>query len=77
MGIEIDAEFLRKFYGITETGVPENADVNELKKQLDVIINLIDELDKNSRVSKKLLLQPLQEDLDAEEERPEPLGIFP
>lgn len=70
MGIEIDAEFLRKFYGITETGVPENADVNELRKQLDIIINLIDELDKNSRVSKKLLLQPLQEDLDAEEEKP-------
>ena len=60
MGIEIDSEFLRKFYSITEESPPESPSLAELKQQLDTISHLVNELDKNSRVSKQTLLKPIK-----------------
>lgn len=58
MSIELDAEFLNLFYGITETTVPENPSLDDLKKQMEAIVNLVNQLDKNSRKSVKAILNP-------------------
>ncbi len=58
MNIDLDSEFLNIFYGITDTDVPQNITIDELKKQLDSIVNLVNQLDKNSRKSVQSILNP-------------------
>ncbi len=58
MNVDLDAEFLNIFYGITDTDVPQNVDLDVLKKQLDAIVNLVNQLDKNSRKSVQSILNP-------------------
>ena len=58
MAIELDAEFLNIFYGITETPAPENPSLDDLKKQMSSIVDLVNQLDKNSRKSVKAILNP-------------------
>lgn len=58
MAIELDAEFLNMFFGLTDDNVPENVDLNALKKQMSAIIDLVNQLDKNSRKSIKAILNP-------------------
>ena len=58
MNVDLDSEFLNIFYGITDTDVPHNVDLDVLKKQLDAIVNLVNQLDKNSRKSVQSILNP-------------------
>ncbi len=58
MNIDLDSEFLNIFYGITDTDVPPNPTLETLKEQLDAIVNLVNQLDKNSRKSVKSILNP-------------------
>ena len=58
MAIELDAEFLNIFYGITEAPAPENPSLDDLKKQMSSIVDLVNQLDKNSRKSVKAILNP-------------------
>ncbi len=64
MGVELDSEFLNLFYGLTKTTVPENVDLPAVKKQLSAVIDLVDQLDKNSRKSVSAILNP---DIEKEE----------
>jgi len=64
MGVELDSEFLNLFYGLTKTAVPENVDLPAVKKQLSAVIDLVDQLDKNSRKSVSAILNP---DIEKEE----------
>lgn len=61
MNIDLDSEFLNIFYGITDTDVPQNPTLETLKEQLDAIVNLVNQLDKNSRKSVKSILNPEQD----------------
>lgn len=58
MQVDLDSEFLNIFFGLTESSVPENVDIDALKKQLDSLVNLVNQLDKNSRKSVKAILNP-------------------
>ena len=58
MGVELDSEFLNLFYGLTNSSVPENVDLDAAKKQLSAIIDLVNQLDKNSRKSVSAILNP-------------------
>ena len=58
MGVELDSEFLNLFYGLTNSSVPENVDLDGAKKQLSAIIDLVNQLDKNSRKSVSAILNP-------------------
>lgn len=61
MSIELDAEFLNIFYGITETAAPKDPSLDDLKKQMSAIVDLVNQLDKNSRKSVKAILNPKSE----------------
>lgn len=67
MGIELDSEFLKNLYAITESDIPENPSLSDIKQQLNTISNLVNELDRNSRVSKQTLLKPLKEENEEDE----------
>lgn len=67
MGIELDSEFLKNLYAITESDIPENPSLSDIKQQLNTISNLVNELDRNSRVSKQTLLKPLKEENEENE----------
>ena len=58
MNIDLDSEFLNIFYGITDADVPKNVTLDALKDQLDAVVNLVNQLDKNSRKSVKSILNP-------------------
>lgn len=58
MNIDLDAEFLNIFYGITDADVPKDVNLGTLKQQLDAIVDLVNQLDKNSRKSVQSILNP-------------------
>ncbi len=58
MNIDLDSEFLNIFYGITDADVPQNVNLETLKQQLDSIVDLVNQLDKNSRKSVQSILNP-------------------
>lgn len=70
MAIELDEEFIKAFYEITEVPVPGNVDLPALKKQLTEVIELVEELDKNSRKSKKAILAPKHVEENEEAQTP-------
>ncbi len=47
--VDLDTEFLELFYGITNTKVPENIDLHNLKTQLKGIVDVIKDINNNSR----------------------------
>ena len=51
--IDLDEEFLELFYGITNKRVPENLSLHDIKEQLIELIDLIRELNTNSKKSVK------------------------
>ena len=58
MQVDLDSEFLNIFFGLTESSIPDNVDLDALKKQLDSLVDLVNQLDKNSRKSVKAILNP-------------------
>ena len=55
--IDLDNEFLELFYNITNSQVPKDVELADLKKQLVSIVNTFKELNKNSKkvVSSKII----------------------
>ena len=47
--IELDDEFLNLFYDITNAERPEKVELNDLKKQLGMIVDTLKDLNKNSK----------------------------
>ncbi len=66
--VDLDAEFLELFYNITNSKVPENLELLDLKKQLINIVDTLKELNKNAKkpVTSKAL--------GTEETEEEPVG---
>ncbi len=58
MNVDLDSEFLNIFYGITDADVPKDVNLGTLKQQLDAIVDLVNQLDKNSRKSVQSILNP-------------------
>ena len=58
MNIDLDSEFLNIFFGLTNSDIPKNVDLEALKNQLTYIVDLVNQLDKNSRKSVKAILNP-------------------
>ena len=64
VSVELDKEFLEMFYNITNSNVPKNVDLLELKKQLINIVDALRELNANAKkpmVSKALNPDALEE----------------
>lgn len=47
--IDLDSEFLELFYGITNSNIPANIDLTDLKQQLIEIVSIIKELNDNAK----------------------------
>ena len=47
--VDIDDEFLKQFYGVTNSAAPANVSLQDLKKQLNSIVNVIKDLNENSK----------------------------
>lgn len=64
--VDLDNEFLELFFNITNSKVPANVELLDLKKQLIDIVDTLKELNKNAKktfISKALGLDDVEEDL--------------
>ena len=64
--IELDNEFLELFYNLTNSKVPENLELADLKKQLVNIVDTMKELNKNTK--KTIVNKALGDENPSEEE---------
>lgn len=62
--VDLDDEFLELFYNITNSRVPANVELLDLKKQLIEVVDTLKELNKNSK--KPFLSKALGDDTDVE-----------
>ncbi len=65
--IDLDDEFLELFFNITNTSVPQNLQLVDMKRQLIEIVDTLKELNRNSKKpisSKALSSEELEEDLN-------------
>lgn len=62
--VELDNEFLELFYNITNSKIPEDVKLSDLKKQLTDIVTTLKELNKTSKkpISSKALSQEVVEE---------------
>lgn len=63
--VDLDKEFLELFYNITNSKVPENIELLDLKKQLIKIVDTLKELNKNAKkplASKALGIEEVEEE---------------
>lgn len=59
--VDLDNEFLELFYNITDTPIPQNPSLDDLKKQLTKIVDTLKELNKSAKkpiLSKALMSEP-------------------
>ena len=59
--VDLDNDFLELFYNITDTPIPQNPSLDDLKKQLTKIVDTLKELNKSAKkpiLSKALMSEP-------------------